>query len=603
MRPRSFACHSILAALSLTGFAMLPGCSTGIGQGDDPSALRRNKNMNTGVFLVPEGQTLSAPITDHAAAGGVIPAAGPALNREVVFYAFVSSADATEITGGIQNDINGSADVFITAVVRNSIDKNAFSYSLAGKIRHPRCVNCHTIRSPSTWLYRDENGDYATAPHGIMTGPSGELDRLADPEECKQCHADIIKPFNDRIHDGQPDLWRAPDPDELDPRGESIATLANRVRTSAFNHMRFDARVNWALDGGITPTAALNANGIADDTHDGRDTVEDVDLLKRLTPGRFVDEQGNVTLASEQMFDQVDLFRQLDGPSDTREALAATALVSRSQIVPNQTGDAASRAPSVAYVPNPAFDRFVANGVAGTLYVSFVSSATDLATLGSSNNNGQADVYLTTIDVFVQGPGNGQGAISFQYRSTRLVSHVTASLTTGGNNPSASAVISGDGRFVAFASTATDLAMGTGFSSNNGVFEADVFRWDRSNGLSTLVSAAGLLPSTQGGNGLSAGPSISFDGADVAFESDSTDLIVGDTNGFRDVFCAQFDGAEVGTLVRASVRGDGSQATGGDSHSADVLVTATGEIHVAYISAADLGEAGIGTYDLCKEDS
>jgi Tol biopolymer transport system component len=38
------------------------------------------------------------------------------------------------------------------------------------------------------------------------------------------------------------------------------------------------------------------------------------------------------------------------------------------------------------------------------------------------------------------------------------------------------------------------------------------------------------------GNGLSSNPSISSDGTTVAFESTSTNLVDGDTNGVTDVF-------------------------------------------------------------------
>jgi Tol biopolymer transport system component len=48
------------------------------------------------------------------------------------------------------------------------------------------------------------------------------------------------------------------------------------------------------------------------------------------------------------------------------------------------------------------------------------------------------------------------------------------------------------------------------------------------------VAANGI----QGGDKKSRYPSISADGRYVAFESDATNLVPGDTNGFSDVFAA-----------------------------------------------------------------
>src|SRR5512143_103594 len=50
-------------------------------------------------------------------------------------------------------------------------------------------------------------------------------------------------------------------------------------------------------------------------------------------------------------------------------------------------------------------------------------------------------------------------------------------------------------------------------------------------------------------------PSISGNGRYVAFTSDATNLVDGDTNGFSDVFVRDLD---KGTTVRVSVAGDGT---------------------------------------------
>jgi Tol biopolymer transport system component len=87
--------------------------------------------------------------------------------------------------------------------------------------------------------------------------------------------------------------------------------------------------------------------------------------------------------------------------------------------------------------------------------------------------------------------------------------------------------VSADGRYVAFRSSARNLVGG----DTNGV--DDVFVRDRVAGVTTRVS---VDRNGAEGNGASWAPSISADGRYVAFVSDATNLVPGDTNVFRDVF-------------------------------------------------------------------
>ena len=84
------------------------------------------------------------------------------------------------------------------------------------------------------------------------------------------------------------------------------------------------------------------------------------------------------------------------------------------------------------------------------------------------------------------------------------------------NNWSASAAISADGRFIAFVSAATNLASG----DRNRV--ADVFLFDRTTARIALVSRS---IGGGAGNGPSSSPSISADGRFVAFQSEASDLV------------------------------------------------------------------------------
>lgn len=108
----------------------------------------------------------------------------------------------------------------------------------------------------------------------------------------------------------------------------------------------------------------------------------------------------------------------------------------------------------------------------------------------------------------------------------------------------------------------------------NGV--RDVFVRDRSTGTTVRVS---VTSSGAQGNGASSAPAISADGRFVVFESTSTNLVAGDTNFSPDVFL--HDRAS-GTTTRASVSSTGAQADGGGSTPA---ISADGE-WIAYVSAS-----------------
>jgi tricorn protease-like protein len=81
----------------------------------------------------------------------------------------------------------------------------------------------------------------------------------------------------------------------------------------------------------------------------------------------------------------------------------------------------------------------------------------------------------------------------------------------------------------------------------------DIFVHDRQTGTTSRVSVAS--GGTQG-SGPSSAPSISADGRFVAFGSDAANLVAGDTNGEPDVFVHD---RQTGTTSRVSVASDGTQ--------------------------------------------
>jgi Tol biopolymer transport system component len=105
---------------------------------------------------------------------------------------------------------------------------------------------------------------------------------------------------------------------------------------------------------------------------------------------------------------------------------------------------------------------------------------------------------------------------------------VNLSGTGGGNGPSIMHAISADGRFVVFASKASNLVAG---DSNR---LQDVFVRNRAVGKTLLVSQS--LRGTGSGNSASGDPVLSTDGRTVVFQSFANDLVSGDYNDRRDVF-------------------------------------------------------------------
>ncbi len=165
--------------------------------------------------------------------------------------------------------------------------------------------------------------------------------------------------------------------------------------------------------------------------------------------------------------------------------------------------------------------------------ITFHSAATNLV---AGDKNHASDVFIH----------RGQAG------KTRLVSSGLGGAPA--NGPSFLAAISGNGRFVAFASDATNLAV-------LHVPEADreVYVRDLRTGVTEVVS---LKADGSAAGGGASSPAISRDGRYVAFTSLSSDIVPGDTNGEFDVFVRD---RLLATTVRVNVTSSGGQAEGGAS--------------------------------------
>ncbi len=205
-------------------------------------------------------------------------------------------------------------------------------------------------------------------------------------------------------------------------------------------------------------------------------------------------------------------------------------------------------------------------------FTTTTESGTAQAVPGSGNETTSAD---------------GTATFSFTSAESGTVT-VTGSFDAGGRSDSDTVrktFVPFVSRFVAFASTATNLVPG----DTNGNRQ-DVFVRDRLNGTTELVS---VDSDEAQGNGNSFEPSVSADGRFVAFSSFAPNLVRGDTNNTSDVFVRD---RLNGTTERVSVDSDEAQASGasadgsqfGDPSSGDPSISADGRFIVFRSGATNL---------------
>jgi len=143
---------------------------------------------------------------------------------------------------------------------------------------------------------------------------------------------------------------------------------------------------------------------------------------------------------------------------------------------------------------------------------------------------------------------NGVEDVFVHDRTTGVTERVSvASDGSEATGPSITSAISGDGRFVAFTSSASNLVPG---DRNHAM---DVFVRDRDRHQTWRVSVGPYGEA----NGASEGSGISRDGHDVVFRSSATNLVGGDTNGRPDVFVRDW---VAGTTTRVNVSSTGEEA-------------------------------------------
>jgi Tol biopolymer transport system component len=248
----------------------------------------------------------------------------------------------------------------------------------------------------------------------------------------------------------------------------------------------------------------------------------------------------SVDSAGNQAIDRSDI-PSLDDPSISADGRFVTFSSKASNLVPGDT--------------NFSQDIFVRDLSTNTTARVSVSST---GNQGNSNSrspsisgNGRFVAFASDASNLVPGDTNGAQDIFVRDLSTNTNTRVSVSSTGNqANQDSFTPSISADGRFVAFNSSASNIVPG---DTNN---ENDIFVRDLLTNTTTRVSVSGA---GNQGNRRSSSPSISADGRFVAFSSEASNIVLGDTNNNEDIFVRDL---LTNTTTRVSVSSIGNQAFG-----------------------------------------
>lgn len=296
----------------------------------------------------------------------------------------------------------------------------------------------------------------------------------------------------------------------------------------------------------------------------------------------FYSEATNLVLGDTNGVDDVFVHDVLNGTTRRVSVGAGGAQGNQMSIYPSLSADgrlvvfhswASNLVPSDT---NGYADVFVRDVVAGTttrVSVSSTGAETDYdSELAVIDGAGTRVAFASPASNLVLGDTNGMPDIFVRDLISGTTTRVSVdSNGAQGNKGCSSPSISRDGLHVSF-SSGSSLVVG---DTNN---VTDVFVHDLVSATTSRISVA-----TNGaqGNNLSYQSSLSRDARYVAFKSQATTLVAGDTNGMQDIFIHD---RLHGTTKRVNVGPGGAQTT---SSSSQPVISADGR-HVAYYSHSDI---------------
>ena len=245
---------------------------------------------------------------------------------------------------------------------------------------------------------------------------------------------------------------------------------------------------------------------------------------------------------------------------------------------------------------NGGSDVFVHDAQSGTTEIVSVDSAGVEGNSGSYapalSADGRFVVFPSFASNLVSGDTNGRMDMFVRDRQAGTTERVSVDSSGGeANQDCGGSSISADGRFVVFQSAATNLVAGDANS------RSDIFLHDRQTGTTELVS----VDSTGAqGNGDSGSCVISADGSLVVFISSADNLVPGDTNGWTDVFVRD---RQASTTERVSVDSSGTQADADCGVGGAPAISADGRYVAFQTDATNLvaGDTN-GSYDIFVRD-
>jgi hypothetical protein len=318
-------------------------------------------------------------------------------------------------------------------------------------------------------------------------------------------------------------------------------------------------------------------------------------FASNLVPDATIPNGSGQIYVYDRMTDEIKLVSKLD-PSDSN----------------NNPGDNTSDYPSISsdgqYV---AFSSFANNLVVGGTVNShrdifirdMLNNQTEVISLSDSaewgNNSSEYPVISTdgryvafesSATNLVADDTNNVFDIYVHDRLNNTTERVSIS-TSGeqGDRDSLKASISQNGRYVAFESTSTNLVSG---STGSQIFIRD--RWNGTTQLASITDTG--IP----GNGTSHNPSISADGRYVVFESLSSNLIANDTNGQSDIFV--YD-RQTGLTDRVSISSGGFESNSDSFCYHQNSISADGQYVIFHSEATNLvvGDSN-AVYDVFVHD-
>jgi hypothetical protein len=203
----------------------------------------------------------------------------------------------------------------------------------------------------------------------------------------------------------------------------------------------------------------------------------------------------------------------------------------------------------------------------------FMVFESDANNLVAGDTNGVRDLFLHDRDP------DGNGIFD---QGNSIITRISLGINgVEANNASFYPIFSGNNRFIAFESLASNLVEG---DNNNAL---DIFVYDRQTGVTTRVSQDS---NGMGGNQASSQPSLSDDGRFVGFSSRSSNFVLGDNNGVEDIFVHDRDPDQDGIfdqgnglITRVSISDTGNE---GNANSFQSVVSGDGNF-VVFESFAD----------------